>query len=131
MNQRQLDWLLKTERIPSDALVHPSCITINDTGALYFLEDDVSWHPKTGTFMGGPILGDIDGHNFNVGPLVIHPSPLDYLRARRRGIVVTCWPGIFDYLRDLPAVSVHSSLRDKYDQFATRPLRLPEVTTYD
>lgn len=128
MNQKQLDWLLKTERVPVDALMHPSCVEINATGALYFYEDDVSWHPKTKIFTGGPILGDLDGHNPRVGPLTLHETPLHWLRDRRRGIVVITWPSIFDYLRDVPQIAVPASLREQYDQFM-RPLRMPEVIT--
>lgn len=126
MNQRQLDWLIKGEKIPISALINPWAVDVSDDGALQFPDLDVSWHPRTGIFTGGPMLGYLSGHAPALGPLDIHPSPLDWLRANRLGVVVIDWTSIFELLRDVPEIRVPAVLMRRYRD-NMRPRHMPRV----
>lgn len=57
--------------------------------------------------------------------LLIHPDPLSWLIGRAHGIVVLRWDLAFDWLRDVPRVTVGQSLVDEYT--AAMRTALPEV----
>lgn len=125
MNQRQLDWLLG-QGISIDALINPVAVDATDD-ALHFPDYDTFWNPKTGQFISSQwCLGD-QYDRLSDDPLVIHETPIHWLRASRHGIVIIDWSRIFEMLRDEPDISCPGSLKQKYVKFM-RPQRTPRVS---
>ena len=58
--------------------------------------------------------------------LNIFASPLDWLRARRDGIVVLDWTRAFDRLRDAPRIAIAEELLPLYRRHM-KPARMPEL----
>lgn len=128
LRQPHIAWLMK-HNIPWPAILYPQAMLYADE-SLYFPDDDAFWWPKSGKLSGHFCLGadnilDADNYSFD-GALVIHETPLQWLLAMRRGIVVISWAMAFDQLRDAPRVSVPKSLMARYKQHM-KPPRLPDV----
>jgi hypothetical protein len=97
-------------------------------------EDFVFWQPRTGelataegrTFaLGEALIDDAWTYSFDCS-LNIFKSPLEWLQAKRDGIVVVDWPSAFDRLRDCPRVAVAEAMLFNYRRHM-KPPRMPEV----
>lgn len=64
-------------------------------------------------------------YSFNCA-LNIFVDPLDWLRAKRDGIVVLDWTRAFDRLRDAPRIALAESLVPKYERYM-RPAHMPKL----
>lgn len=149
-HQQHIDWLLKNG-VTVPAMVNPLAILLArgerlangrfeaiETGPHWFVfdepEDIVFWQPRTGqlaTYEGRAFaLGEDAIHNpatFSFdGHLNIFSDPLDWLRAKRDGIVVLDWTRAFDWLRDCPRVSVDEKVLPLYKRHM-HPPQLPEL----
>lgn len=111
----------------------------NPEGAPFvYIEDEadfIFWNRATGE------LASWDSRTFALGEAVIDnpatlafgcslnifDNPLDWLRAKRDGIVIIDWRQAFDRLRDLPRVAVAECLLPTYDKHM-RPTHLPKVS---
>lgn len=97
-------------------------------------DDYVFWSPVSGelaTWHGRAFaLGE--DNIINAGTyafdnyLTIHPSPIEWLRDRCRGIVVLNWNLAFDMLRDAPRIAVSEELLPIYRQHM-KPRHTPEL----
>lgn len=149
LKQPHLDWLRKHD-VPLHALLWPEPMrwaagTIAKDGRfeegegeehLVFPEpeDVVFWRPGTDTlgtwhrriFALGAEAIDNPGTFALDGNLNIFPSPLQWLQAKRDGIVVLDWSLAFDRLRDCPRVAVAESLLPQYRRHM-QPARLPKI----
>ncbi|MCA3562349.1 MAG: hypothetical protein IOC82_15095 [Aestuariivirga sp.] len=149
LRQVHIDWLL-ARGVSPEAIIKPTqlCLARGNRGAdgvfepdtqgpewLLFAEqsDAVLWRPRTGeiaTEWGVAFaLGAEEIVNPGVtafgGWLHIHASPLDWLRADRRGIVVLRWEWAFEQLRHVERIAVAESILGTYRKHM-RP-RLPEI----
>ncbi len=130
LRQSHIDWLL-SHGVTIEAMIWPEAM-LACGGEFYFPDDDAFWEPKAkgrklrGHFcLGADNILDADNYSFD-GPLVIHETPLAWLKANRRGIVVIDWSRAFDQLRDCPRVSVPKSLMAVYRKHMKVP-RMPDV----
>lgn len=98
-------------------------------------EDFVFWHPsedRLATAEGRAFaLGETDITNAGTyaldGWLSVWPSPLAWLRAGRRGIVIVDWDRVFDRLRDCPRILGETvQLAERIDTLM-HPTRLPAI----
>ena len=97
--------------------------------------DLIYWRPKTGEiaweFHKAFALGEVELRNpwtTALGqPLRIYASPLDWLRAKRRGMFVIQWGWAFDWLRDVGRIEVAPEIMSIY-QRAMQPLHMPKVS---
>jgi hypothetical protein len=98
------------------------------------VDDVVFWHWPTGELttwcasafaLGEEVIEEAATYSFDCS-LNIFDSPLDWLRARRDGIVVLDWARAFDRLRDVPRIALAESLLPLYRRHM-RPARLPEL----
>jgi hypothetical protein len=97
-------------------------------------EDIVFWRPSSGE------LATWYGRAFAIGEdaidnpatyafdcqLNIFATPLEWLRAKRDGVVVIDWSLAFDRLRDCPRIAVAEPLLFQFRR-AMKPRRLPDV----
>ena len=130
LRQSHIDWLLSAG-VTMDAICRPEAMLYLDDGeAMYFPDDDVMWWYKTGEMEGHFCLGADNITDAGVyaldGALEIFETPMAWLKANRRGIVVIDWSRAFDELRHAPRVSVPKSLLAKY-RAAMKPPRMPDV----
>jgi hypothetical protein len=97
-------------------------------------DDIVFWHRTTGRLatwcgrafaLGQTRIGEAATYSFD-SSLNIFDSPLEWLRARRDGIVVLDWTRAFDNLRDAPRIAVVEPLFPVYRRHM-RPNRLPQL----
>lgn len=99
-------------------------------------DDIVFWNRNSGqlctwsgrTFaLGQELIDEPSTYSFDCN-LNIFADPLDWLRARRDGIVVlpNRWTDAFDRLRDCPRVAVDQRLLALFNK-SMKPARLPEV----
>jgi hypothetical protein len=97
-------------------------------------DDIVFWHRTTGRLttwcgrafaLGQARIGEAATYSFD-NSLNIFDSPLEWLRARRDGIVVLDWTRAFDNLRDAPRIAVVEPLLPVYRRHM-RPARLPRL----
>jgi hypothetical protein len=99
-------------------------------------DDIVFWHRRTDRLaswsgrafaLGEDIIDQPQTYSFDCA-LNIFADPIDWLRARRDGIVVlpTQWPFAFDRLRDVPRVAVAEPLLAVYRRHM-KPAHLPEL----
>lgn len=96
-------------------------------------DDIVFWQMETGKnatwtgrafALGEEIIGEASTYSFDCA-LNIFSDPLDWLRARRDGIVVLDWNRAFDRLRDAPRIAVAAEILPIYRRHM-KPARLPE-----
>lgn len=150
LRQVHLNWLLKQGVSPS-AVIDPTMIEVARGGRawdgvfehaedgpewLAFSEenDTVYWRPATGelaTEWGNAFaLGQDEIRNPGATALgswlSIHASPLEWLQAGRRGIVVLRWEWAFDQLRDVARIAVSEELVETYLK-AMVPPHMPEI----
>ncbi len=92
------------------------------------------WQPTTGEIMvddrrifalGEDLIDDPSATALDQW-LHIFATPLDWLRAARRGIVVLRWDLAFDMLRDVDRIALSEQLLGTYKQ-SMRPRRLPKL----
>lgn len=76
--------------------------------------------------LGEQAIADASTYSFDCN-LNIFSDPMDWLRARRDGIVVLDWTRAFDNLRDAPRIALAESLLPLYRRHM-RPARLPELS---
>lgn len=97
-------------------------------------DDIVFWHRTSGQMaswcgrvfaLGEEIIGEPATYSFDCA-LNIFDSPLDWLRAKRDGIVVLDWERAFDRLRDCPRIAIAEGLLSRYRQHM-KPAHLPEL----
>jgi hypothetical protein len=97
-------------------------------------EDWVCWNVGTGDLatycgrafaLGADRIHEAATYSFGF-PLTIYATPLEWLTARRDGIVVLDWTRAFDHLRDCPRIAVPESLYGTYNRHM-RPCRMPSV----
>jgi hypothetical protein len=99
-------------------------------------DDVVFWHLPTGRLaswsgcvfaLGEEIIDEAATYSFDCA-LNIFADPLDWLRAKRDGIVVlpNRWLAAFDRLRDCPRIAIAESLLPTYRRHM-RPARIPEL----
>lgn len=100
-------------------------------------DDIVFWQKKTGkiatwtgrTFaLGEEIIGEASTYSFDCA-LNIFSDPLDWLRARRDGIVVLDWNRAFDRLRDAPRIAVAEDILPLYRRHM-KPARMPRLLVF-
>lgn len=129
LRQSHIDWLL-SHGVTIDAMIYPEAMLASG-GTFYFPDDDAFWEPKnnnklTGHFcLGADEILETSHYSFD-GALPVFETPLQWLKANRRGIVVIDWSRAFDNLRDCPRVSVPRSLMPLWKKHM-RPPRLPTV----
>jgi hypothetical protein len=148
--QAQLDWLRRSG-LDVMALIRPT-ITMMTSGVrhqdgrfdfdpagmkwLAFEEDEdfVFWQPRTGELataegrafaLGEALIGDAWTYSFDCS-LNIFTNPLEWLRAKRDGIVVLDWSIAFDRLRDCPRVAVAEAMLFNYRRHM-KPRHTPEL----
>jgi hypothetical protein len=149
LRQPHIDWLLQSG-VPASAVVSPEPINYSrgtrardgifeydPAGPEWFAiaeeSDTIFWRPRTGeiaTEWGAAFaLGQDDIINPGVtalgGWLHVHADPLDWLRNRRRGIVVLRWEWAFEQLRDVARIAVAEDVLHTY-RAHMRP-KLPEL----
>jgi hypothetical protein len=149
LRQAHLDWLTASGVEP-EAIINPDIIEIahGTRGADGIFEpaahgpewfafqeenDRVLWRPRSGELATEHgrcfALGEVEIRNPGVtalrGWLQMHPDPLEWLRARRRGIVVIKWHWCFEQLRDVARISVHEDVLDLYRKHMRA--RLPQL----
>ena len=99
-------------------------------------DDVVFWHRQTGSLaswlgrvfaLGEEIIDEAATYSFDCALNIFH-DPMDWLRARRDGIVVLPhrWPVAFDRLRDCPRIAIAESLLPLYRRHM-KPARIPEL----
>jgi hypothetical protein len=99
-------------------------------------DDIVFWDRRTGALtswsgrafaLGEELIDQAATYSLDCA-LNIFADPLDWLRARRDGIVVLpeCWPLAFDRLRDCPRIAIVEPLLPAYRRWM-KPSRLPEL----
>jgi len=146
----ELGWLVG-QGVSVEAMVHPSPMLVAtgsaahdglfehaDDGERWLAfeepEDYVFWQPRRAqmsTFAGRAFaLGEetitkAGTYAFDCA-LNIFADPLDWLRAKRDGIVVLDWANAFDRLRDSPRIAIVETLLPTYRRHM-RPSRLPEL----
>ncbi|MCH4554852.1 hypothetical protein [Mesorhizobium jarvisii] len=149
-HQQHIDWLIKSG-VPVRAMYHPRCVLLAqgerakngtfqalENGVFWFVfeesEDVVFWQPRIGQLathegrafalgedaINNPATYSYDGH------LNIFSDPLDWLRAKRDGIVVLDWTRAFDRLRDCPRISVDEKALTLYKRHM-HPPQLPDL----
>ena len=126
-----------TGRIAHDGLFEP-----DGSGQRWFAfreedaDDMVFWQRQTGRLtscsgrvfaLGQEIINETATYSFDCA-LNIFADPMDWLNARRDGIVVmpNRWPAAFDRLRDCPRIAIAESLLPTYRRNMT-PGRMPEL----
>lgn len=150
-SQADLDWLIR-EGVSTAAMVQPSTMMIatgtmaadglfehdeNGDRWLAFEEADdfVFWQPRRNQLatyanrafaLGEAAIDNTGTYAFDCA-LNIFASPLDWLRARRDGIVVLDWGFAFDRLRDAPRIAIAETLLPLYRRHM-KPARMPAVT---
>jgi len=149
-SQAQLDWLRRSG-IDVMALIKPSILMATSGSRapdgifdyephgpkwLAFEEDDdaVFWQPRTGDLatyggrvfaLGQDIIDLPETYSFDCA-LNLFASPLQWLQAKRDGIVVIDWTSAFDRLRDVPRIAVAEGLLLQYRRHM-RPRHMPEL----
>lgn len=149
-SQADLDWLL-AQGISPVAMVRPSPMLIAtgfaaadglfehaDEGERWLAfeeaEDFVFWQPRRIQFatyahrafaLGEAAVDNPGTYAFDCA-LNIFASALDWLRARRDGIVVLDWSSAFDRLRDAPRIAVAEQLLPLYRRHM-KLQRMPEL----
>lgn len=149
-NQAELAWLIR-ERVPTAAMIQPAPVMVatgskaedglfehaedGERWLAFEQEDDfVFWHPAAenmATFanrafaLGEEIILNPGTYAFDC-MLNIFSSPLDWLRAKRDGIVILDWSKAFDRLRDAPRIAIVESLLPLYRRHM-RPAHTPEL----
>jgi hypothetical protein len=99
-------------------------------------DDIVFWQRESGRLaswsgrvfaLGQEIIGQAATYSFDCA-LNIFADPVDWLRARRDGVVVlpNSWPAAFDRLRDCPRIAIAESLLSTYQRHM-RPSHAPEL----
>ena len=96
--------------------------------------DIVFWHWPTGRVttwygrafaLGEEVINNPGTYSFDCA-LNIFAGPVDWLRAKRDGIVVLDWTRAFDRLRDAPRIALAESLVPKYERYM-RPAHMPKL----
>lgn len=149
-NQAELAWLIR-ERVPMTAMIQPAPVMVAtgtkaqdglfedaDDGERWFAfeqeEDFVFWHPRLGSLatygnrafaLGEDIIDGVGTYALGA-TLNIFAGPLDWLRAKRDGVVVLDWSRAFDRLREAPRIAVTEQLLPLYKRHM-QPGRMPEV----
>lgn len=149
-DQEKLSWLVK-QGVPITAMIRPAPLMITtgfkaEDGVLEYSaegetwiafeqqEDFVFWQPRTdaiATFanrafaLGEETIGDPATYAFDCA-LNIFASPLEWLLARRDGIVLLDWTRAFDRLRDVPRIALAEALLPLYRRYM-QPARMPEL----
>jgi hypothetical protein len=148
--QGEIDWLLDNG-VPLKALIEPDLLyTVygqkakdgrfepDEEGARFLVLESNHYDTVYWQFKSGDIAVD-SGRAFALsewriddpwtytfdGWLEIFPSPLEWLRQERKGIVVLDWFRAFDRLRDCPRILVPPTLLETYRKHM-RP-RLPKL----
>jgi hypothetical protein len=123
-------------------VAHDNRFEPNRDSEVWFVFDEPSvpdlifWHRKTGRLathdgrafaLGESIIGNPGTYAFGHG-LNIFADPVEWLRARRDGIVIIPdkWPLLFDRVRDLPRVVLSPGVVSLYHRHI-RPPRMPKV----
>lgn len=97
-------------------------------------DDWVFWHPRRGEFatygnrvfaLGQAVINEAATYSFDCA-LNLFDNPIDWLLAKRDGIVVLDWSGAFDQLRDAPRIALAESLLPLYRRHM-KPARTPEL----
>jgi hypothetical protein len=97
-------------------------------------EDWVFWDPRQSQFatyanrvfaLGQAVIAEAATYSFDCA-LNVFDNPVDWLLAKRDGIVVQDWPRAFDRLRDAPRIALAETLLPLYRQHM-KPARTPEL----
>jgi hypothetical protein len=149
-SQAEINWLIR-QGVSTTAMVRPIAMMVtigsrashglfdNSDGGERWLafeqEDDcVFWQPRQGAFatyagrafaLGEDIIDNPGTYSFDCA-LNIFSDPLDWLRAKRDGIVVLDWASAFDRLRDLPRIAIVETLLPLYRRHM-QPPHMPEL----
>jgi len=92
-------------------------------------EDVVYWQPRTGALatwngrafaLGDDAIGNPGTYSFDCH-LNLFADPLDWLRAKRDGIVVLDWSRAYSRLQDCPRIAVTESLVFQYRRHMKPP----------
>lgn len=100
-------------------------------------DDVVYWHPKSGS------LGSWNGRSFALGEdmvdipetyafdcnLNLFPDPMQWLKAKRDGIVILDWHRAWIRLQDAPRIAVHDSLLPLFKRHFQPPHK-PEISIF-
>ncbi len=150
LSQPDLDWLLR-QHVSTDAMVRPIAMMAatgskgadgrfeyDDTGKRWIaFEQDVDtvfWQPREGSFatetgrafgLGETVIENPGTYAFDCN-LNIFAHPLDWLRAKRDGIVVLDWNRAFDRLRWVPRIAIDEVLLSTYLR-AMKPGSMPAL----
>jgi hypothetical protein len=149
-SQTEISWFIR-QGVSTTAMVRPIAMMVavgsrasdglfdNSNGGERWLafeqEDDwVFWQPRHGAFatyvgrafaLGEDIIDNPGTYSFDCA-LNIFSDPLDWLRAKRDGIVVLDWARAFDRLRDLPRMAIIETLLPLYRRHM-QPRHTPEL----
>jgi hypothetical protein len=149
IGEPQFQWL-RNNGVPVQTLIDLDLRTINGVkaedgrfeqgdGASWIILpeecDLVFWQPKSGeistalgrVFAVGQDAAQNEWACAMGGSLSIFETPLDWLRASCKGIVVLDWSLAFERLRDVPRISVPEKLAITYQRHM-KPARLPKFS---
>ncbi len=131
MTTKQITWLTK-RGVTIQQITEPMPLLATEK-ALYFQNEDTFWRPNSGSLVsmnGDWCLGDMWNRlsaDMTEGPLVIHETPLEWLKNDRLGIVVIKWDRLFAQLSECaPRVSLPAALVEKYTEWM-KPANLPKI----
>jgi hypothetical protein len=115
----KLNWLAFEERddfvfCPLDRLADEAPPFATALGRAFALGEDNIWNPGTYAFDGW---------------LHVHATPLAWLQAGRRGIVIVDWNRVFDCLRDCPRILGETQLLAERIDTLMHPARLPAMAS--
>ncbi|RVO82093.1 hypothetical protein CN084_04600 [Sinorhizobium medicae] len=149
-SQQHIDWLLDCG-VPLEALTRPPLVLFargvmahdgcfeNDADGeawLVFPEatDCIFWQPRSGAVacwngrcfaLGEDVIHAAATYGFG-GCLNVFANPLDWLRAKRDGIVILNWNLTFNRLRDCPRIAIAETLVNTLERHL-KPPRVPEI----
>lgn len=151
-SQSELDWLMKADvaigtlvepvpmQVAAGYVAHDGLFEPDASGYRWLAFEDpdaddiVFWQPRrrlmacwTGRAfaLGQDVVDRAATCSFD-GTLNIFDDPLDWLRARRDGIVVLDWSQAFDRLRDTTSIAIAETLLPTYRRFM-KPSRMPQL----
>jgi hypothetical protein len=149
LRQDHIDWLLKLG-VDIETMIRPAAMLLayghkahdgrfEEGGQVPWLvfpepEDCIYWQPRTGDLttwngrafaLGEGLIYQPETYAFDCS-LNIFASPLEWLQAKRDGIVVLDWSRAFDQLRECPRIAVSEAVLFQYRRHM-KPGRLPEL----
>ncbi|MFC3644392.1 hypothetical protein [Aquibium oceanicum] len=150
LKQAQIDWLLKSG-VTIEAMIRPEPIRLAhgrkahdgifeaDSGGSPWLafdegDDVVFWQPRTGDLatdcnrafaLGQDVIDNPATYSFDCN-LNVFANPLDWLQAKRDGIVILDWSRAWSRLQDCPRIAIADELLFQFRRHFEPPHK-PEI----